>query len=197
MLEVLLCQTTLPNLKEFALVDAESAYLKALARPGSRQLLPQLEALSFVIDVWEDPRAAFLHPAASRTLVDCAAFELRDLSIQGPPIVNLRLCDRLEKVADTQTRSCCKDLNDYAAFISSNPALPLRRVYLDSSLEHVSSLSNQLGLTLTSFRRICQERRIDLIFDPIPRNFNIDPCFQPNFMRRRRTAQTDHNSFGS
>jgi len=80
-LEALVSRSTFPNLKEFALVDCESVYVGPLVRSGLRQLLPQLEAMSFDLTIWRDPRATFLHPAASRTLVDCAAYELHDLSI--------------------------------------------------------------------------------------------------------------------
>jgi hypothetical protein len=185
-LEALLSQHTLPKLKQFALVDTDSAYLEALERSDFRQLLPQLEVLSFDLSVWLDPEAAFLYPAASRTLVDCTSFHLGKLSTRGPPAVNLRICEREKDVIDMGTHRFCKSLDDYGDFIRSNPSLPLRRVYMDSSLERVFNPLDQLELSLTSFWRICEERQIDLIFEPVPDNFDIDSYLSSDFLRRRR-----------
>jgi hypothetical protein len=90
-------------------------------------------------------------------------------------------------------------LDDYADFISSNPALPLKRVYMDPyfDFESISNLPAYLELSLTSFRRTCQERQIEIIFDPVPGNFEIDPCFPSDFMRRRRTPDEGSDAQGS
>jgi len=186
-----LSRNTFPNLKQFALVDADSAYLGALARSGISQLLRQLEALSFHLLVWQDPAAAFLRPAASRTLIDCVAFDLGSLSTRRPPIVNLRICECQEDVVHFGTHRLCKALDDYADLITSYPALPLQRVYMDSSLRLLSDLPDQLELSIRNFRRTCQKRQVDLIFDPVPSRFFIDPCLSTDFLRRMRIAKKD------
>jgi hypothetical protein len=70
--------------------------------------------------------------------------------------------------------------------IESNPSLPLRSVYLtcdDSSTVHLSSTSQGYVENLS---RICQARKIELIFETGPSFVSLDPCFSPDFSRRMK-----------
>jgi hypothetical protein len=185
-MEILLTRSTLPNLKEFALADADSEYSEILERSGFRQLLPQLEALCLDIWIWKDPSAVFLHSAASRTLVDCDYGQLSGLEASGRPVVNLRFYEKRFEVDEEWVCMFREELDDYALKSEAEPTARLQRIYLDPSLKESFKLLEDPHLSLANFIRLYQENNIELIFDCIP-NFRIDPCFPSNFMRRRRT----------
>jgi hypothetical protein len=192
----LLNVAVLPNLQSFALVGGESP--EELDRSTFRQLLPQLESMFFGLWFWEEEEttAQFLHPKAESTLIDCSTSSLRGFSSQLP-LVHIRIwnlhSDTLLWSEEDETLSM--DLNDLVSFLQATPSCSLQSIYLDSTLQSLGSLqlvtSPQLEArkALEDLFVVCQERKIDLVFENRPGIHETDPCISPEFSRRQEVRR--------
>jgi hypothetical protein len=178
-------------LEELAWYDTPSIVNPVIERSSFRQLLPRLEILIFDLHVLKTVTDAEVRSAVSRTLVDCGLHELSDLSLSPFHPVHLRVYDLDDTDASTRLATLDANTADLTAYIESKPSLPLRTVYLtcaDPATVHLSSASQGYVEDLS---RVCQERKIDLIFEAGPTRYSrvYDPCFSPGFSRRMKEAR--------
>ncbi|GAA5983866.1 hypothetical protein JCM5350_007580 [Sporobolomyces pararoseus] len=189
-MSILLNVRTVPNLRQFALVDnvASSDLLQTLKSRAFRRLLTQLDCLYIDVNVWESPDAEFLHPFASQTLIDCAAYELDEIMNGNNTIIHLRVYNSFsdKKALSSHLEDVCSDLEDYASFLEQNPTIPLQTIYLDTTLRHHVFATP----TLDDLARICRERSIELVFEPQYEECTADCYTSAEFWRRQRRRRS-------
>ncbi|GAA5963861.1 hypothetical protein JCM3765_004043 [Sporobolomyces pararoseus] len=177
---------TVPNLRNFAFVNSGGNYMEDLTRSKLDRLLPQLQTLNFDASLWIDPQATFLHSAASRTLVNFISDDARQLdsSIASPKHARIRnssLHSPSFSHVDLRVH-----LDRWCTLVQDNPSLSLQSIYLDSSLQPFKALPIMTQTCLEALGQICQERKIDLIFETLPVVFNLDLYISPEFVRRQK-----------
>jgi hypothetical protein len=189
----LLDPVSLPQLEEFAWYDGPEAINYVIEHSSLNRLLLQLEVLIFSFFAWRDLADGEVRSAASRTLVDCGSYQLSDLSESTFRPVHLRIYGLSDLDEHTQRTTFSKKTANLTKYIKANPSLPLRSVYLtcvDPSTVHLSSSSKGY---VEDLYRVCEERKIDLIFEMGPKNRAVDPCFSPDFSsRRKRETRTEN-----
>jgi len=90
------------------------------------------------------------------------------------------------------------DLDMFIMFLSKTSSLPLRSVYLDSSLQSIDSLPPLARRVIQRLLAACQERKIDAVFEPIPREYGIDPYLSEEFCRRQEASKRSREAdFGA
>ncbi|GAA5964820.1 hypothetical protein JCM3765_005791 [Sporobolomyces pararoseus] len=164
-------------------------FVEDLTKSKLDQLLPQLETLNFTASVWLDPQAGFLHSAAAQTLVDFTLAHTEQLNLSTAHLVHVRL-------KDTSPVSACFDsgsriklvahLDEWSTLVRTNPSLSLKSVYLDSSLQLSESLPYVTSEALGSLVRVCQERKIEIVFERFPVAYIIDPFISSEFIQRQK-----------
>ncbi|GAA5984540.1 hypothetical protein JCM5350_004754 [Sporobolomyces pararoseus] len=190
----LLDPAVVPNLKHFSLVDSLDTSVRQLKESRIADLLPQLETINLELPIWTRPEFTFLHPAAERTLIDCAVNDLGEDAIGAAKVIHLRIVAttalRLSSNTDTEANIVVRDLKDLNFFIQSTPELSLRSLYLDSSLRPRSTLPHSIVEAMVKLIDACRERSIDVVFDSIPNDHYIDPWISAAFVRRQKTSKT-------
>ncbi|GAA5964880.1 hypothetical protein JCM3765_005810 [Sporobolomyces pararoseus] len=177
---------TVPNLRNFAFVDDSRARVEHLTRSKLDQLLPQLDTLNFTASIWLDPQAAFLHSAASRTLVDFTLDETERLDPTKAQVVHVRLEDSSLAGSVFTFVKLEAHLKKWSTLLRIYPSLSLKSIYLDSLLQLSESLPVTTSEALNSLVRVCQERKIAIVFESFPVDFGIDPFFSSEFIQRQK-----------
>ncbi|GAA5977586.1 hypothetical protein JCM5350_002282 [Sporobolomyces pararoseus] len=193
----------LPNLRDLTLHAVSSELFSTLANPATapnlrnlslfncdvtqsifQQLLPQLKTLTLDANTRSTASAASLHSAASRTLVhfDLCTFDRFYSSFEN--LQHVRLCASIHPSQEPENWFQAR-LDRWSTFIRNNLSLPLKSIYLDFSLHPSKSFSSATRHCLESFIRVCEERKIDLIFETGPINVSIDPFISREFVRRQ------------
>ncbi|GAA5977713.1 hypothetical protein JCM5350_002327 [Sporobolomyces pararoseus] len=174
-----------PNLRNLGLLDDDPDFVQDLIESKLNLLLPQLVALTVVARIWRHPLAAFLHSAASRILVHFSSYDTAGLDPAAASLVHVRLRNLNSAgllIGDKQLEA---RLEEWSSIIQNNPSLSLKSFYLDSSLRPSTSLPQVTQASLKTFTRICQERKIDLVFEPVPVH-DCDPIISSEFVRRQK-----------
>jgi hypothetical protein len=183
------------NLRHFAIVDASitEAGVVGLKQSNLRELLPQLEVLSFDEQCWTNPEMTFLHRAASRTLIDCCLRNLDRDWVLCSNVVNVRIWDSFIDNDDAEDRTELYLKLDYFSFsLERNQSTSLRSVYLDESLRPSSALPLKASAVMAHLVAVCRERKIELVFEPVPRDFMIDPCISAEFVKRQEIIRRNN-----
>ncbi|GAA5963842.1 hypothetical protein JCM3765_004037 [Sporobolomyces pararoseus] len=176
-----------PNLGNFALVDNSEESAEWLKESSTSAFLLGLETLYIDGVVWLKLDNSFRQSVASRTFVDIVSVGLRKAC---NTIVHARLEGSSVDEEGFSHKELCDELDSYAIFIENTPSLSLRSFYLDSSLSGRSNLPQSLQSSITHFPRICQERKIDLVFERVPSDYSIDPWISTEFVRRQKEQRT-------
>jgi len=182
----LLDPIALPRLEELAWYDSPATIDNVIVHSSFHQLLPQLEVVIYDLRVLITVTDAEVRSAVSRTLVDCGSHQLSNLRKATLHPVHLRVYGFSNLEQHTGLTTFSKETVEFANYIESNPSLPLRSVYLtcaDPATVHLSSTSQGYVGDLS---RICQQRKIDLIFGTPTRYYSSDPCMSPEFSRRMK-----------
>ncbi|GAA5966862.1 hypothetical protein JCM3765_004578 [Sporobolomyces pararoseus] len=185
LLVTLLDPQTVPNLRNLAFVNG-GIYMEDLTRSKLDQLLPQLDTLNFIASIWLDPQAAFLHSAASRTLVDFTLGETERLDPTTAQVVHNRLEDSSPASSGFSFVELEAHLDKWSTLLRTNPSLSLKSIYLDSLLQLSGFLPTTTSEALNSLVRACQERKIDIVFDRFSVNYYIDPSISSEFIQRQK-----------
>ncbi|GAA5849264.1 hypothetical protein JCM3766R1_002316 [Sporobolomyces carnicolor] len=181
----------LPRLQNFAFEGEEVA---ALRDSKLDAMLPQLETLTFDYSRWSDPRLAFLHSAANKTLVDVSADQLADFTTQTVPISHMRF-DPLDPLNSRVAERVFRDL-------VTSVRKPQCRVesiylYLDSSFQPtLSSSPSTAQILILILFRTCRAHGIDVVIEESGRAWR-DPTISLEFVRRQRAAKTRSMRFSS
>ncbi|GAA5997796.1 hypothetical protein JCM5350_003548 [Sporobolomyces pararoseus] len=189
----LLDPAVVPSLKHFSLVDNFATSARQLKESRISDLLPQLETLNLGLAIWRDPELAFLHSAAERTLVDC---KVDTFEFGTAKVVNLRLVDTfLEHSKSNQSwlNLIDRNLKSFISLIRFTPELSLDSLYLEPSLESTSSLPPALSQTKRKLVELCEERKIEVVYEIIPIDYYLDPWISEEFVRRRRALSRDRS----
>ncbi|GAA5953419.1 hypothetical protein JCM3765_005035 [Sporobolomyces pararoseus] len=182
----LLNSVAVPNLRNFALVEASDECARWVTKSPTIAFLLQLENLHIDGIVWLELDASFRQSAASRTLVDVSWARCGRACTSTASIAHARLdCAYLDE-EDFDDEKFCDELDDYASFIENTSSLSLRSFYIDSSFSDQSNLPESTQSSVINLARVCQERKIDLVFDRIPNWHDIDPCMSSKFIRRQK-----------
>ncbi|GAA5963826.1 hypothetical protein JCM3765_004030 [Sporobolomyces pararoseus] len=179
---------TVPNLGNFAFVNGEG-FLEDLRTSKLDQLLPQLNTLNFAASVWLHPQAGSLHSAAPRTLVDFTLAQTKRLDLSTAHLVHVRLEDTFAADDAFNLDSWIileAHLEKWSTLLRNHPSLSLKSIYLDSSLQVFGSLPTATSEALNALVRVCQERKIDLIFESLPVAFDLEPYLSSEFVRRQK-----------
>ncbi|GAA5977655.1 hypothetical protein JCM5350_002306 [Sporobolomyces pararoseus] len=181
--KTLLDPANVPNLRNFAVVDAFCSYRGRLKHSNLARLIPQLQTLCISASIWSNPQVAFVHSAASRTLVD---FDLIDTEYLDPhQLEHLRIRNSSVRTYAFNPSELRSHLDQWSSLIENNPSLPLKSVYLDSSLRPLDVVPAEIRLCLGSLIRLCRERKIDLVYDDRPLDYTLDPYISGEFVRRQ------------
>ncbi|GAA5977694.1 hypothetical protein JCM5350_002322 [Sporobolomyces pararoseus] len=178
--------TAVPNLRNFAFVDPLAASATCLMGSRFNLLLPQLETLGFSAAVWAHPLAAFIHSAVSRTLVDFYVNDSRRLRNSQLPLVHVRLQVLYSQHASYGGNRVQAQLDHWTALIQANPSLALQSIYLDSSLKPSETTPAAIRTSLEALTRICEQRKIDLIFEPFRSDRSLDAYISSEFVSRQQ-----------
>ncbi|GAA5963824.1 hypothetical protein JCM3765_004029 [Sporobolomyces pararoseus] len=181
---------TVPNLRNLALVDGHSDFVENLLEANVDRLLHQLETLTFDSGIWLDPRAAFLHSAASRTLVDFNFDDTAALRPSNSRLRHVRIRYSSLHCPSFNHKQLQAHLDLWLAHIKKNSSLPLESIYLDSSLQPLITLPGTTQAYLKTFTRVCQENKIDLVFDRSPMDYTVDPYISREFVRRQKEQRS-------
>ncbi|GAA5966866.1 hypothetical protein JCM3765_004580 [Sporobolomyces pararoseus] len=177
---------TVPNLRNFAFIKGGEVYMEDLARSGLDQLLLQLETLNVAARAWFDPQATFLHSAASRTLVNFSSWNVERLDSSTNSLQHVRIIDSSPHSVLFSYDQLQRHLDRWSTYIQNNSSLSLKSIYLDSSLHFLSTLPAATQTRLETLTRVCQERKIDLVFETVPLDYTLDPNISSEFMRRQK-----------
>ncbi|GAA5846738.1 hypothetical protein JCM3766R1_005047 [Sporobolomyces carnicolor] len=171
----------LPRLQNFAFEGEEVA---ALRDSKLDAMLPQLETLTFDYSRWSDPRLAFLHSAANKTLVNVLADQLADVTIQPVPVTHMRLESIDYQSGDSTQRS----VPDLVTFVR-DPRCRLRSIYLPSSFTPtLSELSVDAATSISILFDACRAHDVDVVIEEGPEEW-YDPLVSPEFVHRQRAAR--------
>ncbi|GAA5970211.1 hypothetical protein JCM3765_005372 [Sporobolomyces pararoseus] len=177
---------TVPNLRNFAFVNGGKIYLEYLTKSKLDQLLPQLETLNFAARIWLDPRAAFLHTAASRTLVDFTSSDAEQLDPSTNSLQHIRISHSSSYSLLFSHDKLQRHLDRWSTYIQNNSLPSLKSIYLDTTLRYLNEIQSATKRYLTTLTRVCQERNIDLVFESEPCNYAIDTYISREFVRRQK-----------
>ncbi|GAA5977687.1 hypothetical protein JCM5350_002320 [Sporobolomyces pararoseus] len=187
----LLDPANVPNLRNFAFVTISHDLPDWLQEPSIRRFLLQLETLYLDGDLWLNLDASFRRFIASRTLVDVEHVGLEAACRPETLLVHARAdgvpfsLDRFNLDNNFFTGK----LDDYASLIGDCSSPTLKSFYLDSTYQKSSILPLLILSSLNNLARICQERKIDLVFEQIPVNVDVDPIISPEFVKRQRDVK--------
>ncbi|GAA5953478.1 hypothetical protein JCM3765_005048 [Sporobolomyces pararoseus] len=182
----LLNSVAVPNLRNFALVEASDECARWLQDPSTNTFLLRLETLHIDGVVWLELEESFRQSVAARTLVDVSWVGCGRACSSTASIAHARLdCAYLDE-ENFDDEKFCDELDDYASFIKTASSLSLRSFYLDSSFSDPSNLSQSTQLSINDLARVCQERKIDLVFEQVPLEHTTDPCMSSEFIRRQK-----------
>ncbi|GAA5975115.1 hypothetical protein JCM5350_000137 [Sporobolomyces pararoseus] len=181
-----------PNLCSFVLVDSEdgswdSARAALLPADGEAPMLSRLEEMNFDINLWNDPKFRFLHSKSDQTLVNCHPEHLWKALATENRVKHLRL--HLERTTNVFEVSLADRLRDLAIQIQIQPSLPLQTIYFDDFLFPVSDLPVDAQRSMKEVTRVCQERKIDIVFDQFPEDVQIDPWLSTKFATRQKRCK--------
>ncbi|GAA5915054.1 uncharacterized protein JCM6883_004226 [Sporobolomyces salmoneus] len=184
----LLNPVVLPNLRNLAFSTSPCEAPQSML---ARQLLPQLDTLRLNLWVWAQPQATCLHGAVAKTLIDLDVDSIPDLlpKTQLVPLSHVRIygwseSDEEEEEGNAEGITIASDLDDFASFIGGRSLRALQTVFLDSHFQ--GSKLPYLQRSIENLIRVCQEKKIEVVFEPVPRNFAIDPCISPEFIKRQK-----------
>ncbi|GAA5963865.1 hypothetical protein JCM3765_004044 [Sporobolomyces pararoseus] len=177
---------TVPNLRNFAFVNSGGNYMEDLTRSKLDQLLPQLETLNVAARIWMDPRANFLHSAASRTLVDFDSYDAKRFDPSTTSLQHVRIEHSSSQTFLFSPEELHAHLDRWSTYIQNNPSLSLKSIYLDSTLRSLNEIPSATKRRLKKLTRVCQDRKIDLVFEPSPVSWSLDPQISEEFVRRQK-----------
>ncbi|GAA5953406.1 hypothetical protein JCM3765_005028 [Sporobolomyces pararoseus] len=177
---------TVPNLRNFGIVIIGEHVMEYLAESKLDQLIPQLETIAFPASAWLDPRAAFLHSVASKTLVDFVLYNTKRLDYSNADLKHIRIgSSSLHSFLFTHSELQAH-LDLWSALIQKIPSVSLKSIYLDSSLRRPEALPSATKFALETLIRVCQERKVDLVFEATPLDLVLDPYISSEFIQRQK-----------
>ncbi|GAA5977603.1 hypothetical protein JCM5350_002289 [Sporobolomyces pararoseus] len=177
---------TVPNVRNFAFVTPHPSCAQYFTQSPFHQLLPKLHTLTLSAAIWFDSRAAYLHSAASRTLVDFDFVDSGNLELARLTLRHVRLLHSSLLSLSFSNVELQAQLDQWSTFIENNPSLPLQSIYLDSSLLPFDALPDAVTRRcLENLARVCKEHKIDLIFEASPVKFALDPYISEEFIRKQ------------
>jgi hypothetical protein len=180
-LEPLLHTDILPKLRQFGL---SSSSVHSFEFPNFKSLLPQLESLNFTASAWIQPNADFLRVKASSTLIDCHSDNLESVLVVALQFIHIRIVNLRSDTWDDDDQG---PLDDFLEELEKKGrSLPLRSIYLDSSLRPTPSLPLRIRSIIKGLVAICQGCEIDVIFEAVPEEPDIDSPFSLEFSGRQR-----------
>ncbi|GAA5964818.1 hypothetical protein JCM3765_005790 [Sporobolomyces pararoseus] len=174
-----------PNLRNFAFVDADPSPAASLSKLKIDLLLPQLDTLTLYSEVWLSLGSAALHSVASRTLVDFYLDDVAGLDDSVASVVHVRLCDASSRSQTFSHDELQAHLDKWSTFIRENPSLALQSIYLDNLLRPTDALPTATRLCLETLIGTCQERKIEIVFEALPADIEIGPYISTEFVRRQ------------
>ncbi|GAA5997780.1 hypothetical protein JCM5350_003055 [Sporobolomyces pararoseus] len=193
-LAALLDPAFVPNLKNFALVTSDARAAEALKASRFGHLVPQLQTLSFEIQVWKRLDSKLRYSSKTRTLIDCHVGDLLDTLRDENEVVHTRMYSPAENEDIRNWGSRLKaSLEEFAISLGQIPTLSLQSLYLDTSLRPSPSLSPELLDVITKVVKSTQERQIDLVFETVSNDYTVDPCISPEFRRKHRARVEKEN----
>jgi hypothetical protein len=162
-----------------------SPSLQVLEQSAFVNLLPQLDSLTLDVGRWKDSAADFLRSRATSLLIDCDTSQL--VAVFDPQLRfhHIRLSDLSLGASDLMFL----DLDNFIRSLLETPSPPLRSIYLDSSLEPTKYLPSIARYIIRRLLAACQERKINVVFEPIPRAYGIDPNLSEEFCRRQQDSK--------
>ncbi|GAA5977583.1 hypothetical protein JCM5350_002281 [Sporobolomyces pararoseus] len=178
--------TAVPTLRNFAFIDYDPASINHLIRSRFDHLLPQLETLGLSAPLWVHPQAAFIHSAVSRSLVDFDVNDTRRLQKLKVPLVHVRLQVSSLKYDSLGDNRIQAQLDLWTSLIRTDTVPALRSIYLDSSLNTPETIPAAIRNSLEALIRICEDRKIDLIYERSRFDRNIDPYISSEFVSRQQ-----------
>ncbi|GAA5984672.1 hypothetical protein JCM5350_008176 [Sporobolomyces pararoseus] len=177
--------STAPNLRNFALVDCSQHSAQWLKTPSISRFLLQLETLYFDSYTWSQLDEGFRRSVASRTSVD-VRYGMETASHSKASVIHARV-DGLSFNTILSGEQVAKKVDLCASFIEDFSSL--KSLYLDSSFRSSSRLPVLIRSSAENLARICRERKIDLIFDQIPMDDELDPLISAEFIRRQKFSR--------
>ncbi|GAA6024685.1 hypothetical protein JCM11491_003613, partial [Sporobolomyces phaffii] len=79
-----------------------------------------------------------------------------------------------------------KDLERFVQSLETGRFPSLQSIYLDTDLDRNHLLNPDLRQAVNRLVQICNERKVDLVFEPVPRDRAADPLISPEFQRRQK-----------
>ncbi|GAA5977690.1 hypothetical protein JCM5350_002321 [Sporobolomyces pararoseus] len=180
-----------PSLRNFAFVYRSEEGVRWLKEPSITRFLLRLETLHLDGYLWLNLDTSFRRSIASRTLVDVDVEDLRRAGTSETSLTHARSNGmsihtiNMYKI-DPETAN---KMNDYASVIRNSSSMSLQSFYLDSSFQFPSNLSAPMQLAINNLAKICQERKIDLVFDQVSINYDLDPLMSAEFIRRQEDSR--------
>lgn len=188
----LLRPETLPRLRHLG-IHGQSCLAKLLL-----PLVPQLQTLSLRAIDWEDYGKSSLRSFASRILVDCSVPDFAYMDRWARSVEHVRVSyfidfpPPLDGLRDADVRR----FGILVDFVADNLSLPLRSIYLDSSLGSSPSVPKYeyLQVTLERLISICDERKIDIVYEDVPYHLSVNSVISGGFVRRQRDNRDEKAS---
>jgi hypothetical protein len=182
----LLSPSLVPNLRALALVCSGDD--ETLRDSGLTQLLPQLESISIDMEWIMEPGVEFLRSKADSIIVDLFAPEPGFDQLFEPElsVKHIRLCHLFLDDPSSDREENLDYLGEFTTCLKENPTAPVRSINVDSSLLLVLETPTQGRITVERFQALCKDRKVDVIYETLPRNIDIDSSVSSEFWARQR-----------
>ncbi|GAA5894858.1 uncharacterized protein JCM6883_002234 [Sporobolomyces salmoneus] len=179
-----------PRLRNFAFFDLP---VDVLQQAAFNRLLPDLETICTTRRMWEDPASTLLHGYVDKTLIISHITLSRSWSLgQHIPLAHL-LIYATQVFDEEYANSISSSLDDFASWIEKNPPSSLKTIFLDLSLQISYSPPSRLRHSVKNLARVCPEKKIEVVVEPVPRNFTVDPWISPEFVRRQKERKNQES----
>jgi hypothetical protein len=174
--------TYLPSLQALGLdLITSEAELEALGNTAISNLLPQIDALSIYLALYDIAKDSLLADLSSRILVDLSADRFEDVAEALPTVQHLRI--------DTGSKTKMQVVDGLSNYLESKEHSQrsyLRSIYFDTSILPTHSDSREYSGRYQEMVKMCGEWQIELVFEAQRYDYNLDSYISEEFWRRQR-----------
>jgi hypothetical protein len=79
-------------------------------------------------------------------------------------------------------------LGEFTTCLEENPTAALRTIIVDSSLLLALEAPNQDRITVDRFRALCKKRKINVVYESLPRQLDVDFGVSSEFWAMQRQS---------
>ncbi|GAA6019014.1 hypothetical protein JCM11491_002490 [Sporobolomyces phaffii] len=178
--KAIMVPSALPSLRAISLrghLDPEQSSRLA-------ELVPLLDVLVVDLWIWKFSTSSDQNDIAERTMLDVTADELG--LEPGRQYRHLRIIDSYPAAFANFPGAFAGHLERFVHSLESGRSPSLLSIYLDKGLAPGQPLSSSLRRVVDRLAQICHVRKVDLVFEPLPRDWVAASLISPEFWKRQK-----------